>query len=453
MHSARGARSKWLALLWVAALVASACSVAPGTSGTDGEQPEASSTALPKEDITLVVWDQLVRGGQNEWTEQLNEEFMKKYPNVTIKRVAKSFTDLNKTLKLAVSDEEPPDVVQANQGRPNMGQLVEGGLLAPLDGYADAYGWEDRYSQTLLDLNSFSSDGQEFGTGNLYGLSQEGEVVGVYYNKAKLDDLGLGIPRTLEEFEAALEKAKAAGETPIQFGNLDQWPGIHEFQAVQNGVAEKDYLRDFVFGQKDVSFETEANTTAAARLQEWVDAGYFTEGFNGVSYDDAWANFSTGEGVFLITGTWLGADLNDAMGKEVGFFPMPPPEGGEPISLGGEGLPFSITSKSDQPEAAAAYIDFVTSPHATEVITEAGGLPAPKLGEVEVPSGTVQADIFAAWDQLNSQDAIVPYIDYATPTFYDTITASVQELMAKKADPREFVSTVNEDYTSFLSAN
>ena len=54
-----------------------------------------------------------------------------KYPNVTIKRVAKSFTDLNTTLKLAVSSDEAPDVVQANQGRQVMGTLVKGGLLRP----------------------------------------------------------------------------------------------------------------------------------------------------------------------------------------------------------------------------------------------------------------------------------------------------------------------------------
>ena len=67
-----------------------------------------------------------------------------------------------------------------------MGALVKGGLLTPLDDYAEAYGWGDRYSATLLDLNRFSADGKEFGTGNLYGLSQMGEIVGVFYNKEKV---------------------------------------------------------------------------------------------------------------------------------------------------------------------------------------------------------------------------------------------------------------------------
>ena len=439
-----------LTMILCAALATAACSVAPGASGGGNDQPQGSSTAVPKGDVTLTVWDQEVRGGQNAQIEQLNQEFMDEYPNVTIKRVAKSFTDLNKTLKLAVSDDEPPDVVQANQGRPVMGALVTAGLLAPLDGYANAYGWADRYSQTLLDLNSFSPDGATFGSGSLYGLSQVGEIVGVYYNSAKLDELGLEAPQTFDDFEAALESAKEAGEVPIQFGNLDKWPGIHEFQTVQNNSADKDYLRDFVFAQGDVSFSTDANVAAAEQLQSWVDAGYFTDGFNGVSYDDAWANFADGEGVFLITGTWLAADLEEQMGNDVGFFLMPPSqEGADPVSLGGEGLPFAVTSESDEPETAAAYIDFITNEHATEVITETGGLPAPTGGSA-TPAGGVQADIFEAWEQLNSSDSIVPYIDYATPTFYDTITASVQELTADKTEPQEFVSTVDQDYTSFL---
>ena len=68
--------------------------------------------------MTLTVWDQEVRGGQEAQIKRLNAAFQAKYPNVKIKRVAKSFTDLNATLKLAVSGDRAPDVVQANQGRP-----------------------------------------------------------------------------------------------------------------------------------------------------------------------------------------------------------------------------------------------------------------------------------------------------------------------------------------------
>src|SRR5690606_29278307 len=114
-------------------------------------------------DVTLTVWDQEVRGAQNKLMEQLNAEFEKKYPNVTIERVSRSFSDLRKTLRLAISDEQPPDVVQANNGRSDMGQFVSAGLLQSLDGYAEAYGWNERYPQSVRALASYTEDGTGFG--------------------------------------------------------------------------------------------------------------------------------------------------------------------------------------------------------------------------------------------------------------------------------------------------
>ena len=125
---------------------------------------------------------------------------------MTIKRVAKSFTDLNTTLKLAVSSDKAPDIVQANQGRQVMGTLVKGGLLRPLDDYADAYGWADRYPPVLLDLNRFSTDGGTFGAGKLYGISQMGEIVGMFYDRDKVSQP----PRTFAELESSWRPRSAA---------------------------------------------------------------------------------------------------------------------------------------------------------------------------------------------------------------------------------------------------
>ena len=228
-------------LVAVAALVAG-CGTPGGDSGDNTEKAEESKKNSAKVDVakagnvTLTIWDQEVRGGQKKQITQLNKDFQTTYPNVKIERVAKSFTDLNTTLKLAVSGPNAPDIVEANQGRQVMGALVKGGLLKPMDAYADAYGWNDRWSKTLLDLNRFSSDGKQFGSGDLYGVSQQGEIVGVFYNKDKVASM----PKTFAEFEDMLAKAKADGEVPISFGNLDKFGGIHEFQAVQNAFASKD---------------------------------------------------------------------------------------------------------------------------------------------------------------------------------------------------------------------
>ena len=251
------------------ALLIAGCG-APGEDAPEQRQRDGARVDVAKAGpVTLTVWDQEVRGGQRAQIERLNEQFQAKYPNVTIDRVAKSFTDLNTTLKLAVSDDEPPDVVQANQGRQVMGTLVKGGMLQPLDDYAQAYGWADRYPPVLLDLNRFTTDGASFGEGNLYGLSQMGEIVGLFYNRDKVPQP----PRTFAELERQLADAKQRGDVPISFGNLDKWPGIHEFRAVQNAYAPAAQVRDFVFGRDGAGFDTPENEQAAAKLQEWAEAG------------------------------------------------------------------------------------------------------------------------------------------------------------------------------------
>jgi raffinose/stachyose/melibiose transport system substrate-binding protein len=394
--------------------------------------------------VTLTIWDQEVRGGQAAQIKELNKAFLAKYPNVKINRVAKSFTQLNTTLKLAVSGRKAPDIVEANQGRPIMGQLVKGGLLKPLDAYADAYGWNDRWSKTLLDLNRFSADGKTFGSGNLYGVSQMGEIVGVFYNR----DMVKTVPKTFEEFEAMLAKAKQAGETPISFGNLDKFGGIHEFQTVQNQFAGKDATRNFVFAKSGASFDTAENKEAATTLQEWADKGYFTKDFNGTGYDPAWQQFTKGKGPFTIAGTWITPDAVKALGDKLGFFLMPGREaGGQPVSLGGESLPWAITSKSKHADVAAAYIDFITNAQAADVLVKTDNLPAMQASSQ--PSKPVQKEIFAAWKQLSDTDGLTPYMDYATPTFYDDFSGAVQKLLAGKLKPDAFAKSVQGDYAKF----
>jgi raffinose/stachyose/melibiose transport system substrate-binding protein len=425
---------------------------APGSDPDDEareSEPAARKIDVAKAgNVTLTVWDQEVRGGQRRQIERLNRAFQDRYPNVTIERVAKSTTDLNTTLELAVSADRAPDVVQANQGRPVMGQLVKGGLLRPLDKYAEAYGWGDRYSDVLLDLNRFSQDGAEFGDGSLYGISQMGEIVGVFYDRDKVATP----PRTFAEFEAMLAAAKRRGDVPIAFGNLDKWPGIHEFQAVQNAFTPPDQVRDFVFAREGASFDTPENREAATKLQEWARAGYFTPNFNGIGYDPAYEQFAEGKGDFLIAGTWLLADLVDRMGDRLAFMLVPPrEEGGPPLALGGESLPFAITAKSEHPDVAAAYIDFITNPDASRVLVETGNLPA--MEATAEPATAAGADIFAAWRSLTEEDGLVPYLDYATPSFYDDITAAIQRLLAGRVEPEEFTTGLQDDYAKFTETN
>ena len=71
------------------------------------------------------------------------------------------------------------------------------------------------------------------------------------------------------------------------------------------------------------------------------------------------------------------------------------------------------------------------------------------LSDPPVENGTARADIFAAIDALQKNDAFVPYLDWASPTTYDVLSSGLQELMAGKTSPERLLSRVQADYAEF----
>ena len=65
-----------------------------------------------------------------------------------------------------------------------------------------------------------------------------------------------------------------------------------------------------------------------------------------------------------------------------------------------------------------------------------------------MPKG-LDTEVYNQWLRANAKDAIVPYLDWATPTMYDTSTAAIQELLAGKKTPSQFVDAIQSDYKKF----
>lgn len=420
------------------------------TPGSDApvqsEQPqgEVSTDVASMGDVTLSVWDQEVRGGQNAQIEALNAAFEDEYPNVTIERNSQSFDDLVTTLRLAISSDDAPDVVQVNNARGTMGQFVSGGQILDLSAYAEAYGWADRFDESVLAYSSYTDDATGFGEGSVYGLPQVGEIVGVFYSKEHLAGLGIEVPTDLDSFEAAMQASLEADVTPLLLGNVEQWPAAHVFGPIQGALAAPEEVRLLGFGNEGATWQTPENLEAAETMADWGERDLIDPGANGTDYDAAWHALVEGEGTFLMGGSWLAADLADAMGDDAGFFTL------TETTTGGTGVPFSVTSASDAPDAAAAYVDFITSEKAMQVIAENGGLPA--FGSSALaPEQALLQDVYAAYETTTQSGQLLPYLDYATPTFGDTIGAALQELIDGRISAEEFLERLESDYADFTS--
>lgn len=399
---------------------------------------------------TLKEWDLLNRGVTNSVQEQLNKEFLEAHPGVTIERNSMSFDDLIATVNLALSSNDPPDIAMVNQGANDMGAAVKAGLLLNLDTYAEKYGWADLYSSKLIDRFRWSDD-HKFGIGHLYGMASTAQFVGVYYNKAIFKQGGISIPETFEEMQTSFASLKAAGITPLAYGNLEGWPGIHLYSSVQHLFSTTEELDELIFARGG-TWITDGNIEAARIIQDWVKQGYLTEGFSGIGYDDSWGLFLQGQAAMMITGTWITGEF--VSNPDIGFFLMPPlaaNKGTIPPHIAGTEVPFTISVNSKNADLAAEYINFMHSPRAADLWLEAGLVPAMKADESLIQEGSLVADTYIAWQKINEANAMGHYIDWATPSFYDTTTSAIQQLEASRVTPEEFVAILDKDFQEHLS--
>src|SRR5699024_4449903 len=79
------------------------------------------------------------------------------------------------------------------------------------------------------------------------------------------------------------------------------------------------------------------------------------------------------------------------------------------------------------------------------MIAENGGMPVNRTAELAPDSG-VNKDIYEAFDAVSTEGTLLPYLDYATPSFADTAGATLQELIVGQTDPSGAAAALQEDY-------
>ncbi|WP_050799713.1 ABC transporter substrate-binding protein, partial [Streptomyces himastatinicus] len=343
-----------------ASALAACGSLTPGSSAKKSSAGPASTARADRQEAHP---SSLADADDTTMTPGLVKAFMAKYPNVTIKRQYTGWDDYLKSANTTMSADTAPDIAQFTSGMQN---LVRGRLLLDMGAYSRAYGWPKKFPG--LDQITFSDDGRTVGTGQLYGVPAGLSFEGVYVNKAKARKLGLRVPpATLDDLEAMFAKAKAAGETALVEGNLDG--GLnHPFNVLLSIFMKPADREAWAFGHQGATITGPEALKAARTLKRWVDEGYVTPKTNGLSDNDATAAFAKGQGVFRISGNWAAAAVAKGLGDDAGYVNAPPATRGAPLRTTGAGVYYCVSSKCDNPDVAAAFLDFAASKGAAPVI-------------------------------------------------------------------------------------
>ena len=382
----------------------------------------------------------LAEAGDESTLTRAAAQFEAANPGVTIDASYLGWDDFMATIKLKLADNNPPDLAHGNQGFTVDGTLVQNGLIISLEKYADQYGWKDLFADGALAEFMWSDDGSTWGSGNLYGINPVAEDLIVYYNKSKLNALGLSVPNSFEDFENALATSKAAGELPIILGGADGWPIIHVWGIIDGAFVDPNHTRGWIFDPKNFEFNTPSRMDAAKKLADMAAAGYFGSDSLGIGYDDANAMFINGDGVFNLTGTWMTAQLDEGMGDNVGAFAMPT-SGGSSVGGGGSfALPWHISSKASNPDLAAKFLAHLMSNDFVDDLMEVGRVPA--QAPTIAPTSNLQAEVIASSNALVGANAKTFYTDWATPGMYDVVTQELQKLIGGAASAEDFISAM-----------
>ena len=425
-----------------------------GCSAPGGSTSSASSTL--KDPITApVTAAQVASEGKitlNVWADQGEQQLMsvlvpiyeKKYPNVTLKIQFKSFNDWTATILNAMNSSSAPDVAQGNQGPQIDGALVKAGLIRPLNDVAKVYKYTEAAGAAIRQLE-WTPDGKTFGSGNIYGLAPDNQMVGLFYNREMLKKLGATVPTTLPEFESVLAKAKAAGETPIVLGNSDKGSAAQAFSAVQGAFSPAADTVNWVLGKSGSDFNTTTNREALELWAKWAQDGTISPGYNGVSPDDAAKNFAKGAGLFYIGGNWEASNISD--GSQFGFAPAVSGAGNVAASNGSFGLPWHISSKSTHTLAAIAFVALINEPQSAKYLEQVNRVP---IATDDVTSADpMMTDLISATKKQLANNGGLYFYDWSTPTMFNLFTSDMQEVMGGQLSATSMLQAVQSNWTSY----
>jgi raffinose/stachyose/melibiose transport system substrate-binding protein len=330
-----------------------AASAAVDSPATTPTTAPSAAVATPAEHVT-VHW--LTHNpSESAASEQAAVDMVTAYnqanPNVTVVREAVTGDEL-KTIITTRMQSGDVDLVNYGTGPGFAGLLNDAGLLEPLD---DAYA---KYKWPIYDW----AKARTTKDGVTYGVPDQIEALGLFYNADLLAELGFpNPPKTLEEFRAIADAAKAKGLIPIAFGNKEQWEGASLF-SIGTGTALAGPKLDALVGGT-ASWDTpEVQAIIKLFFDDFVKSGYYPKRPNGLSYDDANALFFSGKSPFLLTGTWISPDVTANAKFKSGFIPFPSIDGsGTPLSTGlGDG--WYVGSKSAHKPETLDFLNWMLQP-------------------------------------------------------------------------------------------
>ncbi|MBB4272615.1 ABC transporter substrate-binding protein [Rhizobium mongolense] len=192
-------------------------------------------------------------------------------------------------------------------------------------------------------------------------------IHGFIYNKDAFDKLGIAVPKTQDEFYAALEKIKADGTyIPLAMGTKDLWEAATMgYQNIgPNYWKGEEGRMALIEGKKKL---TDAEWVEPYKeLAKWKP--YLGDGFEAQTYSDSQNLFTLGRAAIYPAGSWEISLFNSQAQFKMGAFPPPVLKAGDTGYISDHpDIGVGLNTKSAHAEEAKKFLSWVASPEFADI--------------------------------------------------------------------------------------
>ncbi len=279
--------------------------------------------------------------------------------------------------------------------------FVNGGKVADLTSYLeDDAEWKDSFAEGTLELLMFDEKN--------YAIPTQVSLCVMFYNKEIFEENNVEVPTTYDEFLQVCEALKNNGVVPMAMSGADAWIPAQFVQQIACGMSGTELFYDIVDGKE--KWNNEIHVKAAEEVVKMADAGYFQDGYIGMSPEETTDMFLNGKAAMYFQGTWDAANVTERLGEAGGAFVMPAYDPQyENVSVGSLSTSFAVAEKCENKDAAVALLKYWTSPEVQEkLLYGSEKIPAINLEIDENKLSVLMRDIM---NICNTQNGLTPWWD------------------------------------------
>ncbi|MBB5803380.1 multiple sugar transport system substrate-binding protein/raffinose/stachyose/melibiose transport system substrate-binding protein [Saccharothrix ecbatanensis] len=366
--SRRSAAKTWIGAIAAVVLAAGVSACGSTSSGGSGEKVELTFYVGVTPTLTTTLF------------EQQFAKFQAAHPNVTVKLLDANNKSAGSTLDSLIVSHRVPDV------------MLFGGVLTQKyvnSGVLHGYDPSDPAIAGLRPNERQTYKGKVWA--QYFSLQPQNLL---YYNKKVLAQAGVAdIPKTFDEFDAALAKVKAAGETPMASAGQSTWPAnALLWSAISTKFQDEPDFWDHVCKGTASYSGDPAFQKAAAQWQKWFKDGYLQDGYISTNYPDDQALFGSGKAAFYPSGSWTAAALQKLPNAEdFGVTVWPTVTGKQAISVNDNGI--TVSAQSKHKDLAIELAKFLATGDGAADLLKADSLISAKTDPITWEGGPLDSQI------------------------------------------------------------